>query len=461
MRVIRRDSRRHGRGSPQSNGNSLVKNQAPAFFHLLLVFLWALPAHGVTCEEAAISPEIRWTPSPYPPGSRILRVGPARDLKLPSEAARIARAGDVVEIDAGEYTDTTVWRQDRLWIRGVNGRPHLKSPPLPAEGKAIWVISGDDVTVENVEFSGARLRSGNGAGIRAEGRNLTVRGSYFHDNEMGLLTNHDAESTITIEFSEFAANGAEDEHFHHNIYIGRVGRFVLRFSYSHGAVRGHLLKSRARRSEILYNRLEDDANGTASYELDLPEGGDVLVLGNLIVQSATSGNRTMLSYAAENAQRWENRLTVAYNTFYGWGTGSLFISNRSDRPALVIDNLFGGAVGFTVTGPATVRGNRLAGRSDFADPGSGDYRLAAGVRGIDAAEEAPATTGGSVAPVFEPTAPVKARVRPTLGRPDIGAFEWCPQVSANRRHDFSVKPLAERTSANSPWAPDLRLCTGV
>jgi hypothetical protein len=384
------------------------------------------PAIAVSCEEAAASPAIRWTPLPYPTGSRILQVGPTREFKLPSEAARVARGGDVIEIDAGEYTDTTVWRQDGLWIRGVNGRPHLKAPPQPALGKAIWVISGNDVTVENIEFSGARVPSRNGAGIRAQGRNLTVRASYFHGNEMGLLTNHDADSTITIEFSEFAANGFEGERFHHNIYVGRVGLFVLRHSYSRGAIRGHMVKSRAKRSEILYNRLEDDVAGTSSFELDLSEGGEALVLGNLIVQAATSPNRTMVSYAAENATRWENRLTVAFNTFYSWGTNVVFISNRSTSDALVINNVFGGSVGLTVRGPAAARGNRLAGPSEFVDPTSGNYRLRAGGRGIDAAQDPPEGWTDPPAPAFEPIAPMQSRLRPTHGHRDIGAFEWCP-----------------------------------
>jgi hypothetical protein len=400
--------------------------RAAASTVLAALLLWTTHAGALTCEDAAASPEIRWSPTPYPAGARILKVGPTRDLKSPSDAARVAHDGDVVEIDAGDYTDTAVWRQNRLWIRGVNGRPHLKAPVQVAEGKGIWVIAGDDATVENIEFSGARVPSRNGAGIRAQGRNLTVRSSYFHDNEMGLLSNHNVESTITIEFSEFAANGMEDERFHHNIYIGRVGRFVLRHSYSHGAIRGHLVKSRARRNEILYNRLEDDPNGTASYELDLPEGGEALVLGNLIVQSANSGNRMMISYAAENATRWENRLTVAYNTFYSWGAGSLFVSNRSSRPALVINNMFGGAVGPVVVGPSSVRGNHLAGRSGFADPRAGNYRLAAGAKGIDGSEDPPASVTESASPAYEPVEPVGSRLRPTHGKSDAGAFEWCP-----------------------------------
>src|SRR5262245_14253360 len=84
----------------------------------------------------------------------VLRVGPERELKLPSAAAQIARDGDTVEIDAGDYAgDAAIWRQHRLMIRGVGGRARLRAEGASAEGKAIWVIKGSDVTVESVEFS--------------------------------------------------------------------------------------------------------------------------------------------------------------------------------------------------------------------------------------------------------------------------------------------------------------------
>ena len=56
-----------------------------------------------------------------------------------------------------------------------------------SQGKAIWVIQGDDTTVESVVFTGAAVVDKNGAGIRQEGKNLTVRRCYFHDNEDGIL----------------------------------------------------------------------------------------------------------------------------------------------------------------------------------------------------------------------------------------------------------------------------------
>ena len=78
-----------------------------------------------------------------------------------------------------------IWRQNDLTLRGVGERPHLRAGGRAADGKAIWVIKGDRVTVDNLEFSGTRVPSHNGAGIRAEGAGLTIRNCRFHHNEMG------------------------------------------------------------------------------------------------------------------------------------------------------------------------------------------------------------------------------------------------------------------------------------
>ena len=103
-------------------------------------------------------------------GRQVLKVGPNQQYSRPSEAARAARDGALVEIHGGQYEgDVAVWRQNDLTLRGVGERPHLRAGGRAAEGKAIWVIKGDRVTVENVELSGARVPSRNGAAIRAEG----------------------------------------------------------------------------------------------------------------------------------------------------------------------------------------------------------------------------------------------------------------------------------------------------
>jgi hypothetical protein len=220
------------------------------------------------------------------PGA-VIRVGPGRELARPSAAAKIARDGDVIEIDAGNYDgDAASWTQNGLTIRGVGGRAHLRAAGAHAEGKAIWVIKGANTTIENVEFSGAVVGDGNGAGIRQEGAGLIVRNSFFHHNQNGILAGRNDASDIVIEHSEFASNG-NGEGNTHNIYIGEVRSFTLRYSSVHHAVVGHDVKSRALTNHIAYNRIMDENDGRSSYAIDLSNGGLGFVIqmkeGNLTV----------------------------------------------------------------------------------------------------------------------------------------------------------------------------------
>jgi hypothetical protein len=53
-------------------------------------------------------------------------------------------------------------------IRGVGQRPVMLADGKSAEGKAIWVVRGGKIRIENIEFRGARVDSLNGAAIRFE-----------------------------------------------------------------------------------------------------------------------------------------------------------------------------------------------------------------------------------------------------------------------------------------------------
>src|SRR6185437_8917179 len=133
----------------------------------------------------------------------------------------------------------------------------------------------------NIELSGCKVRDGNGAGIRAEGAGLTLVGMYIHDNEDGILSAPNPDSDIVIENSEFRHNGTTSGSTH-GIYIGVVRNLVVRGSYFHDTVTGHHIKTRAQANYILYNRIFDYANGTASYSIDFSNGGRSYAIGNII-----------------------------------------------------------------------------------------------------------------------------------------------------------------------------------
>jgi hypothetical protein len=274
---------------------------------------------------------------------QVLRVGPNQPYQRPSEAARVARDGALVEIHAGEYEgDVAVWRQNDLTLRGVGGRPHLRAGGRAAEGKAIWVIKGNRVTVENVELSGARVPSRNGAAIRGEGAGLTIRDCRFHHNEMGLLTNPSPNSVVIIEDSEIDRNTTDTERhgrLGHNIYVHDARLFILRNSHVHGARTGHQVKTRARRNEIRGNRIED-GDGWGSLLLDISIGGQAVVVDNRFQQSARAGNRTAIGFAGEARDRSspDHALRVEGNSFVNEGGAATFVRNHTSAPAILEGN---------------------------------------------------------------------------------------------------------------------------
>jgi hypothetical protein len=310
--------------------------------------------------------------------AEVIAVEPGGALSL-DDAARRAKDGDTIALAAGDFRGAVaVFAQDRLTLRGVPGKTRLLAMGRAAEGKGILVLRGRQVLIEGIEFRGARVPDRNGAGIRFEQGSLTVRNCRFFENENGVLTASNPGMTLTIENSEFGHNGAGDGQSH-NLYVGAIDRLIVRGSYFHHAKVGHLLKSRARDNDIRYNRLTDEIGGRASYELEFPNGGRALVLGNLIEQSSTTENSKIISYGAEG-YRWPvNSLTLAFNTLVDdRARPGIMLDVRPGAVRLVAVNnlLVGLAPGFSRELSGLLEGNMAARLDVFANAVRDDYRLA-------------------------------------------------------------------------------------
>jgi hypothetical protein len=379
-----------------------------------------LPAFGAVLALGLMAPAGCQPPT-------ILTVGPTGTYAKPCAAIAAARPGDTIQIDAagnGTYDgDVCGWSTNDLTITGVNGRARIDAAGRNSGGKAIWVIAGNNTTIRNIELSGARVPDRNGAGIRLEGAGLTVVGSYFHDNENGILTGANAASDITIDTTEFARNGYGDG-FSHNMYIGAVRTFTLTYSWSHDARVGHLVKSRAATNNIYFNRLTQQA-GTGSYELDLPNGGLSRVVGNLIQQGPTSQNSGMVGYGLEGVTHPSAQLQLVNNTFVNdKGSGSaVVVGAQVSTPALAQNNLSTGSATFLGQAGATLITNCLTTDPRFVNRAGFDYHLTATSPCIDA--------GSALAPGREQLAPIEQYVYDRGHAPrtvngaaiDAGAFE--------------------------------------
>lgn len=375
------------------------------------------------------------------------QVGPSRAYKAPSEVATLVQDCDRVEVDAATYLgDVAIWTANDLTLAGVGGRPVLDAYGNSVSQTAIWQMFGNNTVVENVEFQ-CETRIGpnvhcarnvgdeNGAGIKIEGRGLTVRNCVFHDNDDGILGGS-AGGTVLIEMSEFYRNGDRTGQTH-NVYVGRADELIFRYNYSHDALVGHLLKTRAHTNSILYNRLMDMA-GVSSMEVDIPWGGLTYLIGNVMQKGMTDENARFVAYNAEHGNNpggWTQELYAINNTAVSDCGGSCGAGNKAFLlyvwgPAFVQawNNLWveGGALltWATTQGTTDLSHNISTTTPLLRDRAAFDYHLDAGSPAIDAGAAPGTAHGYSLLPTSHYVYDVQSQVRPTDEGLDAGAFEF-------------------------------------
>lgn len=324
---------------------------------IFLVLGWAavfLAASIVPQRAFSASVEIQ-VPEIHSSG-RVLRVGPTRRLKTPSEAAATVKRGDTVFIDPGIYFDCAIWRVPHITLKGA-GPGIVEIRDVSCDGKALWVFYDGPARVENVRFSGAKARWRNGAGIRWEGRGwLVVMKSAFVRNEMAILTHNKHVSSLFVSDSLFDHNGYCATYCGHAVYAGLISKTVVRNSVFRNTHFGHHIKSRALETQVIDNRLWDGPAGTSSYAINMPNSGSGVIRGNRIQKGPFSDNVFCAICIGEE---------IVPDGKPRRRTG---IENPSKR-ILIEDNFFTNDSGRTETvfvwnrGPhgVTMRGNRISG----------------------------------------------------------------------------------------------------
>jgi hypothetical protein len=210
--------------------------------------------------------------------------------------------------------------------------------------KALLITAGTNITIRNLTLTHARSSFHNGAGIRAEGKNLTIEHVKFIDDEDGILSAPVPDSTITIRDSEFTGDGRCEEDCAHGVYAGVIALLHVEHSRFFETRQGHHIKSRALRTEVIGCDIRDGPNGTASYEIEAPNGGSLVVRDNTIEKGPQAENHTaVIMIGAEGVNRPTREITIEHN----------IVRNDGNFPTTFVFNM-------STTG-AVLKGNKLTG----------------------------------------------------------------------------------------------------
>ena len=247
-----------------------------------------------------------------------------------------AKSGSVIEVPAGHYDLSDVEIGKSLTLRGPGDDGAVVFYSATVLSKGILVpLSGVSLTVENVTFKDARAWDKNGAGIRHEGRDLTIVNCAFEGNEDGILATSDPKGVITISGSEFIENGYGDGQSH-AIYVNEAAALRVTDSRFIGTRIGHHVKSLAEETTVEGSYF-DDAYGRSSYAVDVSRGGALRVSGNTMIQSADSDNYHFVNFDTRRGGKAVS-IEITGNEIVNKYDGGVFLRNDSKVTPVIEGN---------------------------------------------------------------------------------------------------------------------------
>jgi MYXO-CTERM domain-containing protein len=282
----------------------------------------------------------------------------------------VATAGSPIVIRAQDPQNPPVWDLSSTLVESAPG-----SYTAGDRGRGCWQISGGAYyQISGIVFKDCHNAAHNSAGMRYYNgaKGIVLSDCVFRANDNGL-TGGTGDSEITVEYSEFDANGSLQAPANapsHNIYI-YAGTFTLRYSYVHDPVQSQNFHIRSTAGVIEYNWFAR----AKSYEGDLMTSDDwdqasafsqsLVLRGNVLLQSASPNNngQVVAVYNDSGASGLTLSVNLVNNTFVGnGGHAALVHLSNADGTTMSaeLDNniVYGTSVSTLIedTGKGTVTG---------------------------------------------------------------------------------------------------------
>lgn len=291
------------------------------------------PAASATSDPAAIQAELdlnfpAWTPVQLPATTADARVIFSSEFPNLQAAANALRDGDVLKINAGVYQQAMVIKAGNVVIEGDG---HVVLDGAAAGGKAAIVNQGDFNEIRNIECRNIRVKAGNGACVRHEGKHLKLTHVYFHSSQEGILTGN-TPGLVEILDSRFENLGYRGQA--HGVYTNggqlRISNSLMLSAKSEG----HEVKSRSEVT-IIEDSVIASLSSRDSRLIDVPNGGELVVARSVLQKGPNSSNQDAIGYGLEGMKYSENRITLTENIFLLERHSGNVLLHARPRPAAI------------------------------------------------------------------------------------------------------------------------------
>ncbi len=228
-----------------------------------------------------------------------------RFAQLQDAVSSIRMGTATILIAPGTYRQCAVQQGGRITFKAATPGTAIFEA-VACEDKAALVLRGQGSVVDGLVFRGYRVSDGNGAGIRTEMGDLTVRNAMFLDSQEGILGGEPVAQKIVIDRSTFAGLGQCDETpgCSHAIYLANKGSVTVTHSRFERGTGGHYVKLRVPNVVITDNSFDDTRGSKSNYMIDLSEGGTGLIARNTFVQGRGKENSSALIVIAAEAKTY-------------------------------------------------------------------------------------------------------------------------------------------------------------
>jgi hypothetical protein len=228
------------------------------------------------------------------------------------------------------------------------------------EGKGTFIVDAN-ASFSGFDISGA-AGDGIGAAFRHQGGDLVIRRTRIHGCENGLLgPARYVDCSLSVDDCDVYDNGTGTGQTH-GLYVGAIASFTCVRSRFRATSIGHHIKSRARRTSVRDCEVGTDFAGDESYNVDVPQGGDVVIASCRMRQGPKTDNDAMVNVGGERDPYPGGSLTVTGTKFASTAGGTgIRIHANVDIVALVEDCDFDG-LAVPVEGACVLRNCRRDGK---------------------------------------------------------------------------------------------------